>query len=233
LSETRLAPNGKELIRAEMRDVHGVEIEDMAWEEYYSIWEALDELEDGVMWGRALVCAAIDAQYGEESVKAFASDCGIGESTAYRYRRTWMAFPRREDRFPELSFTHHAHAAMTNDPHYWIEDAALHGLSTYAMEKKIRKSQQRTKAAIVEETKKALEAGETPPEIEDVEIPANHNVPLSPARPATYSAQEEIADQEDLLESCTQWFFDRVEEGFLVSQIVRAMKEVIDNAKVG
>lgn len=233
MSDTRIALDNKELIRSEMRDTYEVDIEDMRWEEYYSIWEGLAELEDNIMWGRALVCAAIDAQYGEESVKSFASDCGIGESTAYRYRRTWLAFPRREDRHPELTFSHHAKAAMTDDPHYWVEEAVLHGLSTHAMEKKIRRRQQRTKAAVAVETKKALEAGEKPPEAEDIEIPANHNVPLSPTRPATYSAEEEKADKEELEESCSQWFFDRVEEGFLVSQIVKAMKTVIDNARVG
>lgn len=229
MSEVGLAIRTGELIRKEMRDALQVDIDDLEWEEYRTIWEGLNDAEDSILWARALVCVAIDSQYGEEDIKAFAADVGIGESTAYRYRRTWLAFPVGENRFPELSFSHHAIAAMTNDPNYWVEEAALHGLSTHALEKKVRQAQQRTKAALVEETKKALAAGEEPPGAEDVSIPSNHNVPLSPTRPGTYTAEEEKADREELEKLASQWFFDRVEEGFLVSQIVKAMRDVLES----
>lgn len=233
MTDIRPKLDNTELVRMEMRDVFEVDTNDLEWDEYRSIWDSLQEIENGVLWGRSLICAAIEVQYGEESIKAFSDDVGIGESTAYGYRRAWLAFPRREDRFPDLSFSHHRIAASTNDPHYWIEDAALHGLSTHALEKKIRIRQQKSKAALVEEQKKALEAGEEIPDPEDVDVKGNHNVPLSPTLPATFSAKEQEVARKELEESCSQWFFDQVEAGYLVSDIVGAMKTVLKSARAG
>lgn len=233
MSSERKEQDIQQLARREMQLALDANIDEVSWEEYLSIWDALNEHEDNILWAKALVCAAIEVQYGEESIRAFANDVGIGESTAYGYRRTWMEFPRSEDRFPELSFSHHRIAATTNNSHYWIEDAALHGLSTHAMERKIRKRQQQTKAALVEEQKKALTSGEEVPEPEEIEVPANHNVPLSPTPPATFSAKEQEAARKELEESCTQWFFDRIEDQYLVSDIIKAMKTVIASARAG
>lgn len=223
--------DNKALIRAEMQSIANADIEEMTWEEYRSVWDGLEDIENGVLWGRALVCAAIESQYGEESIKAFADDVQIGESTAYSYRRTWLSFPRIDDRHPELSFSHHRIAANTNNPQYWIEDASMHMLSTHALKRKIYEREQKTKAVLIEEQKKALEAGEVPPDPDDIQINGNHNVPLAPTMSPTFSAKEREAAEEELKASCSQWFMDRIEEGYLYSDVIKAMKTIMEESR--
>lgn len=214
------------LLHAQMMETYRVNMDDLGWAEFCTLWESLEDVADTVQWGKALLCAAVDARYGEEAIKSFASELGIGESTAYRYRRTFYAFPRVEDRYADLAFGHHALAATTNDPHYWMEKASLHEMSTYALEKDIRKTQQQTKAALVEAAKKAIESGGEE-QIEEIVLPPNHQVPLAAARPASYPVEEERATIEELESTCAQFVYELIEAGFLVGDISRAFRAVI------
>jgi len=226
--ENKLVRNNDELIKAQMFDTYNVDLDDITWEEFGTLWGQLSEVEDSVKWGQALLCAAIETKYGEGSISTFAADMGIGESTAYRLRRTWIAFPRIEDRYPDMTFGHHALAAMTNDPNYWIEVAALHGLSTYALERKIRTNIQKTKAAVVEQAEKVLSGEAESMNVEEIELPANHNVPLAPTEPPAYPAVEQQMDEEALEKLCAEFICSCLEEGFLLSMVASVLRRVID-----
>lgn len=218
--------NREEILRSQMMATYKVNIDDLEWAEFCTLWESLEDVADNIQWAKALLCAVVDAKYGEESIKSFAAELSIGESTAYRYRRTWNEFPRIEDRYPDLVFGHHALAATTHDPHYWVEYASLHNMSTYALEKKIRVSQQQTKAALIESTRKAIESGGEE-EIDEPELPANHQVPLAATRPAAYPAEEERITQQELEDKCAQFVYDLIEEGFTIGEIREVVRTVL------
>lgn len=215
-----------QMLHTQMLATYKVSMEDLEWAEFCTIWESLEDVADTVQWGKALLCAVVEARYGEESIKSFANELGIGESTAYRYRRTWHEFPRPEDRYADLTFGHHALAATTSDPHYWVEYAALHNISTYALEKQIRLTMQRTKAEVIETAKKAIESGE-PIDTSAIEVQANHQVPLAPTRPPTYPAEEEQASDDELEDKCAQFVYNLIEDGFLLHQISKAFRGVL------
>lgn len=216
----------RKLIRTQMIETYHVDVDDLEWAEFCTLWESLEDLADTVQWGKALLCAAIDIRYGEGAIKSFASELGIGESTAYRYRRTFYAFPRPEDRYVDLTFGHHALAAATNDPHYWVERASLHEMSTYALERDIRVAQQKTKVALIESAQKAIESGGEEP-VGEVVLPGNHQVPLSPARPASYPVEEERAGIEELESICAEFVYGLIEKGFLIGDISKVFRAVI------
>lgn len=223
---TKLQRGDEGILREQMLSVYNVDMDTLSWEEFITIWGRLNEVEDSVKWGQALLCAAVEVRYGEGSIKAFAADIGIGESTAYRLRRTWLAFPRPDDRWPELSFFHHELAASTNDPAYWAEYAALHGLSTYGLQRAISKRAQQTKVELAKETRRALTSGE-PVRVEEIELPANHQVPLSSPAPATFRETRLAPSEEELEKECVEFVCGLVEKGYLVSQIANIFKRVL------
>lgn len=225
--EESLEPTRKDRISRQMQAYYGINWEDLEWEEYQVLWERLLEVEDSVKWGQALLCAAVETSYGEESIKAFAQDIGMGESTAYRLRRTWLAFPNPDERFPDLSFGHHAIAARTNDPHYWIEDASLHNLSVRALERKVRDAERKTKAELIERTQDAIENNGPPPDESSIELPPNHNVPLSPTHPPTFPVEEAKVVSEEIEERCARFVYDCLEDGFLVKDIRSVMRAIL------
>ncbi len=91
---------------------------------------SLGQTETETSFQRGALCTAmIDRGCSAEWI-AEKSNCSA--SLVRELRKTWSAFPTEEERLPysELYFYHFRLAAGTDDPHYWIGQAAEHNWST-------------------------------------------------------------------------------------------------------
>ncbi len=70
--------------------------------------------------------------------------------------KTYKAFPEESMRIPELTWYHHRLAADTNNPEYWIQEAAKHQWSTRQMREAIKAAS--GESALTEEEKMLAKA---------------------------------------------------------------------------
>jgi len=111
--------------------------------DFRSYDEVLQEFIEYRMAGDATAWAQAELAYYACNVmgckaRKFAADVGYSERYISDLRKTYSAFPGPEIRISELSFCHHSIAARTNDPHYWIAQAADRHLSTREMKKAVK-----------------------------------------------------------------------------------------------
>jgi len=226
-----LAPQYEELVDKELRTLYKGDctLASLSWEELRTVWQDLDRLEQGALWGKALLMAAVDVKYGERAVEAFAEDMGISRSYAYKLRRTWMTFPKPNLRFPELSFSHHLLAAYTPNPDYWLETASLHDLSRGAMQAKIQRARIKTRAVMVETKEEPVPENKVVPE----SIPPNPRVALAPTVPSTLLPDERKRTREDLETEFMGLVSSLLEADYLLSDIIAAMKQVAERLRKG
>lgn len=226
--------------RQELLNTWNIDIDEASWEEFQTIWGELFSVSQGVLWAQALVCAAIDIKWGDETIKGFAQSVGLSPITIYRYRNTWKTFYQIEDRYPNLSFTHHAIAATTNDPHYWLQWSEEHEASSFALQRQIHLRENQTKVEIIEKQR------ELPPEAfedteqsatevvvealgDDIELPLNNNVILSASPPPTYNPSEEKALKEELDNILLAFVRELVGQGYLVGDIIGSFSNIKRN----
>jgi hypothetical protein len=79
---------------------------------------------------------------------------------------------------------------------------------------------------LIESAQKAIESGGEEP-VGEVVLPGNHQVPLSPARPASYPVEEERAGIEELESICAEFVYGLIEKGFLIGDISKVFRAVI------
>ena len=95
------------------------------------------EAETENLWRRAaLIYVAIErmgVKAGDIAEKIFKSGSHVRQLC-----KTFAAFPEELDRVAELTFNHHAEAAKTDDPAYWLARAADEALSVRELRKLIR-----------------------------------------------------------------------------------------------
>ena len=99
---------------------------------------------------------------------AFAADVGCSATLIREQARTFRAFADEETRVPTLSFYHHRLAAKTDDPAYWIAQAADNMWSTRQMAQGIRgqtiKDELRTAETAWSKVLRIIDAGGEPAE---------------------------------------------------------------------
>lgn len=86
------------------------------------------EAESDTLWRRAaLIYVATERmkiKAGDIAGKIFKSGSHVRQ-----LKQTFAAFPEETDRLAELTFSHHAEAARTDNPKYWLAQAADHSWS--------------------------------------------------------------------------------------------------------
>ena len=113
--------------------------------EYKSYDQLLQEALEYKQAGSALIWAEAEAAFQAVDVMGtkpgqWAADTGYSNRHVYSFRKTYAAFadPDRRVIDPFIGFTHHTIAAGTEDPYYWIEQAAENSWSTRQMQKAIK-----------------------------------------------------------------------------------------------
>ena len=85
-------------------------------DELAEVARTLDGLLSGSAWGMTEVAGRVEAIHGEASLREFAKEIGRSQSTIYKWRGVFAAFPDDEARDYTLSFECHYVAAQTDDP---------------------------------------------------------------------------------------------------------------------
>ena len=85
-------------------------------DELAEVARTLDCLLSGSAWGMTEVAGRVEAIHGEASLREFAKEIGRSQSTIYKWRSVYQAFPDDEARDYTLSFECHYVAAQTDDP---------------------------------------------------------------------------------------------------------------------
>jgi len=111
-------------------------------EEWAALLVAGAEHEKEGQWYQAEVAYRMIQQYqGAESIFNFiASLEGRSANTIRSWVAAYQAFPNESDRIPTLHFTHHCIAAISEDPSYWIAQAADNHWTTQELRVAIRRS---------------------------------------------------------------------------------------------
>lgn len=112
--------------------------------EYKSYDQLLQEALEYKEAGNALVWAEAEVAFQAVDVMKvkpgqWAADTGYSTEHVRVLRKTFCAFPDQESRVndPLITFSHHSIAAKTNNPQYWIEQAAQNLWSTRQLSKAI------------------------------------------------------------------------------------------------
>ncbi len=155
-------------------------------------------------------------RYGEGTAATFAADVGVSSRTVRDYARAYRAF-ETGTRVPILSYTHHRIAARSEDPQRAIEEAADKLLSTRQMEVRIEAESlppeerrlviraaeerrftgdetRRLVAARIEKARKAQEAEDVGPPVENAVLREDVREDGSPGTPATGAPGTESED---------------------------------------
>ena len=85
-------------------------------DELVEVARTLDNLLNGSAWGMCEVVGRVESIRGEATLKDFARAIGRAQSTVYKWRSVYLAFPTDEQRDYTLSFEVHYVAANSDDP---------------------------------------------------------------------------------------------------------------------
>ena len=85
-------------------------------DELVEVARTLDSLLNGSAWGMCEAVGRVESIRGEATLKDFARAIGRAQSTIYKWRSVYLAFPTDEQRDYTLSFECHYVAACSDDP---------------------------------------------------------------------------------------------------------------------
>ena len=109
---------------------------DLSYEELIQELINLKEQEHDTIWKQAAICAVL-VERMQVSPGDIASKLNCTGKRIKNLVRTFLAFPGESNRVPELTFSHHEIAAMTDSPAYWLEQAVINSWSTREMKRAI------------------------------------------------------------------------------------------------
>lgn len=122
---------------------------DPHWKQLVEQGRGLEEREKDIRWAKGDLLNAVRKEYGEETLKRFADDCGWAESemTLYQYGRVSRSFPENFRRIKNLSFTHFVEVTGAfpkeeeeKERNDWLKKAEAEQLSTRELKWELQKA---------------------------------------------------------------------------------------------
>lgn len=107
------------------------------FEEFHRARERQDGTPWDTQWRQADAALALQAVRGRSTASELAEANSLSAAYVRQLIHTAETFPRAM-RDPTLTFTHHRYAAASDQPRYWLRQAAEHGWSCRAMDRAIR-----------------------------------------------------------------------------------------------
>lgn len=98
-------------------------MEEVSYEELIQAFINAETDKDGSSWKQAAIAFYLKERMAVQA-KTVSSDVGKSPRYVNQLVKTFSAFPEEGDRALDLSFSHHLKAAETDDPAYWIAQAA-------------------------------------------------------------------------------------------------------------
>lgn len=86
------------------------------WDDLVMVGQEVRTLKDVSQWYLGDLARQVIKKYGENSLGKYARDIGVNDKSLSEYRRVARYFPRKKDRIPLLSFSHHQRALKAEDP---------------------------------------------------------------------------------------------------------------------
>ncbi len=87
-----------------------------AWDDFVTYGQQVRVLKDVAQWHLGDLAKAVEKRYGEDSIGKYAKEIGVNRKSLIEYRRVARAFPKKKDRLPFLSWTHHQRALKAEFP---------------------------------------------------------------------------------------------------------------------
>ena len=87
-----------------------------SWDEYVSLGQQVREMKDVSQWFLGDLAREVQKNYGEDSLGKYAYATGVNPKSLAEYRRVAARFPKKKDRLPFLSFSHHQRALKAKNP---------------------------------------------------------------------------------------------------------------------
>ena len=111
------------------------------WEDFISFGLVVRTWKDVSQWVLGDLARAVEKRYGEDSLGKYANDIKVNPKSLMEYRRVASRYPKRGDRIPYLSFSHHQRALKSSEPHKLLlmahdNDWSIRQLERFLMLKK-------------------------------------------------------------------------------------------------
>jgi len=110
----------------------------VTWEDDVQVFIGFAEAEEDARWAQADHAWAMTRRWGRQTATRLASEVGHSASYIRQLVATAKAFADPATRAQDLSFSHHRIAEMTQDPDFWIDQAAAHQWSVAELRQAIR-----------------------------------------------------------------------------------------------
>lgn len=113
------------------------------WDDFVVFGQQVRVMKDVSQWWTGDLARRVTTKYGEDSLGKYARETGNNYKSLLEYRRVAKAYPRKTDRLPFLSWTHHQRALKSANPYALLIKAhdnewSIRQMERYMIEKKAK-----------------------------------------------------------------------------------------------